>query len=142
MERRRQTGILGGIMRWEEADKSTVIAPAGARPADGRIGKPNLITMFKQGTTRLPLEKVPAFATSLDVDQAELMRLWLATYEPEALAVIDQVLGTLIMPHEKQWLSGIRLAYGNDVPDFDDEAWRLVKLLAMARGYKPPASWM
>lgn len=92
--------------------------------------KPNLVTMFKQGVTRLPIDKVPAFALSLDVDAASLLRLWLATYEPETLAVIDQALGTFLTVNELEWLRGIRQAFAEDVPPFDEGARRQIGLLA------------
>jgi len=49
----------------------------------------NMITMFKKGTTRVPLPKVADLAIELDVDPVRLVREWLAAYEPEALPVLD-----------------------------------------------------
>jgi len=37
--------------------------------------KPNIITMFKQGTTSVPLERVAKFATILGVDKTRLFRM-------------------------------------------------------------------
>lgn len=44
---------------------------------------PNVITMFKQGKTRLPVYKVPVVASSLGVDPTDLLRIVLSEYEPE-----------------------------------------------------------
>ena len=37
--------------------------------------RPNIITMFKKGQTKVPIEKIPAFAKVIGVDQAFLMRI-------------------------------------------------------------------
>lgn len=44
--------------------------------------KPNIITMFKQGVSRVPVEKVAPFAISLGADLAELLLLWLGELAP------------------------------------------------------------
>lgn len=95
--------------------------------------KPNIVTMFKQGDTRVPLDKVRVFATSLETDPAALLRLWLATYEPEALAVIDQTFDTSLTANERAWLAGIRRAFADNVPNFNDDARRQLELLARLR---------
>lgn len=58
-------------------------------------GRPNLITMFKQGQTKVPIEVVPRLAKALDEDPAVLLRLALREYLPNALRVIEEHLGKL-----------------------------------------------
>lgn len=78
--------------------------------------------MFKQGATRIPINKVPAFARSMDVDPAELLRLWLVEYEPEMLATIEGSLGLLLTPDEREWIEGLRQRFPDGLPP-----WRLVQ---------------
>jgi hypothetical protein len=51
----------------------------------------NVLTMIKAGTMRLPLSKVPGFATALELDPAELFKLALRESDPELLAVVEEV---------------------------------------------------
>jgi transcriptional regulator with XRE-family HTH domain len=60
-----------------------------------RLGydNPNVISMFKSGTTRVPLTKVPAIARWLGLDATALVREWFEAYEPDALPVIEAHFG-------------------------------------------------
>ena len=53
----------------------------------------NMISMIKNGVTKLPLSKIGVLAKALDVDPAYLLRLALQEYMPEAWAVFEEVLG-------------------------------------------------
>jgi hypothetical protein len=55
--------------------------------------KPNIITMFKQGKTRLPLPKIVPMARALDVDPIHLLRIVMMEYAPETWTVLETVLG-------------------------------------------------
>jgi hypothetical protein len=54
--------------------------------------KPNIITMFKQGKTRVPLDKVGLLARSLELDAREFFRVVLGEYMPETLKAIEPFL--------------------------------------------------
>jgi len=56
---------------------------------------PNIISMFKMGNTKVPIEAVPGLAKALDEDPAVLLRLVLFEYSPKALEVIERHLGRL-----------------------------------------------
>jgi transcriptional regulator with XRE-family HTH domain len=75
--------------------------------------KPNLITMFKQGLTKVPIEVVPRLAKALDEDPAFLLRLALRDYMPKALEVIEANLGPILTEEEK-WLIEAHRARGRD----------------------------
>tara|TARA_R110002110_G_scaffold376568_2_gene586697 strand:+ start:205477 stop:205764 length:288 start_codon:yes stop_codon:yes gene_type:complete len=49
---------------------------------------PNIITMFKNGETKVPLNKVPALAQALEIKPDKLMRLALQEYYPDAYQAI------------------------------------------------------
>lgn len=95
--------------------------------------RPNIVTMFKTGTTRVPIEKVPPLAFSTGADPADLVRLWLFDYEPELLAVIDRELDIPITQNEKAWVIGLRDAFSHGVPTYDDDAKAAVRMLALKR---------
>ena len=57
--------------------------------------KANVLTMLKQGNTRVPIHRVPALAEALGVDPAKFMRMVLAEYHPEILKAIESSLGEI-----------------------------------------------
>jgi hypothetical protein len=87
------------------------------------LGYPNanLITIFKKGTTRVPLDKVAPMARALDLDPGNFMREWLAVYMPVALAALEELVGTPLSRPERAWVDGLRKTFST-VPPFD-KAW-------------------
>lgn len=65
--------------------------------SDVGYDKPNLITMIKQGKTKLPINKVEAFAKSLGVDPMNLLRIVMSEYSPDAWKVIENILGNEVV---------------------------------------------
>lgn len=59
--------------------------------------KPNIITMFKQGTTKVPLEKVGKLAKALEVDPVHLLKMCLREYLPDTYAEIEKMFGQPIL---------------------------------------------
>lgn len=77
--------------------------------------KPNIITMFKQGLTKLPLEKVPVMAKALGVSRRYLMILALREYSPRLLGVIEETFGLQVTDNEEAIIKLIRtLTDGGD----------------------------
>jgi len=78
---------------------------------------PNMITMIKQGSTKVALDRVPALARALECDPAYLMRLSLeqAIGTTAAKAVLE-VFGEPVTVNEAAWLDVIRSASGNTDP--------------------------
>jgi hypothetical protein len=95
--------------------------------------KPNVITMFKQGTTKVPINKIPAFAKALGVDPVHFLKLALAEYMPETWEVISSVLNTqsMVSEHEMKILDIVRNnSEGYDLaPETDEEVLELMKLV-------------
>lgn len=54
---------------------------------------PNIITMFKKGTTRVPLDKVARLALVLGQNPGALLRHWFRVHEPEALLDLERYFG-------------------------------------------------
>lgn len=53
--------------------------------------KPNVITMIKQGKTKLPLAKIGSMARALGVDPIYLFKLTMQEYMPETWDAIDKL---------------------------------------------------
>jgi ribosome-binding protein aMBF1 (putative translation factor) len=62
--------------------------------------KPNMITMIKQGRTKLPLDRMEALALALEVEKFELIHLTMREYHPGAWVSIRQ---TLSETPTEQW---------------------------------------
>jgi transcriptional regulator with XRE-family HTH domain len=71
---------------------------------------PNIISMMKRGETKLPLDKVPAFAKALHVDPAHLFRLALEQQMPEVAKIMHQVIGKTVSDHEFEIVQAFRIA--------------------------------
>lgn len=50
----------------------------------------NMITMVKQGKTKVPLERVGLLAGALEIDARDLLRRCMAEYLPDTLKAIEQ----------------------------------------------------
>ena len=53
--------------------------------------KPNLISMFKRGETKIPLDKIPLLAKAVGADASHLFRLALDQYWPDLKPTIDEI---------------------------------------------------
>lgn len=70
---------------------------------------PNLISMIKNGATKIPLDRVPALARALETDPAYLMRISLEqAIGPTASVAVLEVFGTSTTVNERAWLDEIR----------------------------------
>lgn len=77
--------------------------------------KPNMITMFKQGKTKVPLDKVTKLAKVLDIDPKMLLRRWMIEYDPSMLKILEEYFGENITKNELQIINEIRrLSNGSD----------------------------
>jgi len=98
--------------------------------------KPNIITMFKQGKTKLPLNKVSPLAKSLGLDPVHLLRIVLLEYAPETWEVLSAILGSAaVSENEVNTLAIIRnAAQGQDVAFVtDDDKLELMQLVGKIR---------
>ena len=55
------------------------------------FNKPNIITMIKQGKTKLPLDKIGRFAKAIEVDPINLFKMCMAEYSPETWESIESI---------------------------------------------------
>ena len=84
---------------------------------------PNMLTMLKQGATKLAIDRVPALAKALNCDPALLLRLALEQAEGStAAAAIFDIIGEPITENERGWLVEIRDASGDSDPRLTSRA--------------------
>ncbi|MBL6427768.1 MAG: helix-turn-helix transcriptional regulator [Maritimibacter sp.] len=77
----------------------------------------NMITMIKQGRSKVALDRIPALAGALECDAAYLMRLALEqAIGGTAAATLIEVFGDPVTVNEHAWLSEIRSASGHTDP--------------------------
>lgn len=70
--------------------------------------KPNMISMFKTGEVKVPLDKIPLLARSLNVDAAFLFKLAMQQYWPEMGKTIADIFGTVLDQEELKVIEAIR----------------------------------
>ena len=79
---------------------------------------PNVITMFKQGLTKLPMNTIGPIARALEVDPVYLLRLAFNEYMPETFDAIEHALGTtLVTENERKLLQQFRQSTNNSDPE-------------------------
>lgn len=107
--------------------------------------KPNIITMVKQGKTRLPVNKIVPMAKALGIDPVYFTRLVLQEYQPELCAALDAIYaGGLVTAQELAMIEAVREASdGIDIaanPEFLAQvtavAMQAAKPIAMREGKK------
>lgn len=75
------------------------------------LPKPNVITMIKQGKTKLPAERIGPFALALEIDPVYLYSLVTREYEPETWEHIKSIISTPILTAtECQIIAALRTA--------------------------------
>lgn len=89
--------------------------------------KPNIISMFKFGQSKVPLDKIPALAKALNVDPAFLFRLAMKQYWKGAEETIAAIFGTVLTENEKMVIAILREATKDDVPAPTGEQIRRLK---------------
>jgi predicted XRE-type DNA-binding protein len=84
--------------------------------------KPNIITMFKQGSTKLPINKVAPFAKAVGADPVHLLRLVMQEYMPETWESLQGIIGqSLVTESELKAVKAIRKTLGGVDLDFGDK---------------------
>ncbi len=91
---------------------------------------PNMITMIKNGSSKLALDRVPSMARALECDPAYLMNLALeqAVGDPAAQAIIE-IFGTPVTANEMGWLEAIREASNRSDPRITSRSLAAVRAI-------------
>ena len=75
-----------------------------------KIGFPNahIISMFRTGQAKVPLDQIPALAKVFQVDVTYLMRLGLDQYWPEPIDAITKMFSRIVTENEFELIQEIR----------------------------------
>lgn len=84
--------------------------------------KPNVISMFKKGEMKVPLDKIPALAKAIGADPAFLFRMAIEQYWPDLKKTIAEVFGDVVTRDEARILKLARTAAPRGEPvELSDE---------------------
>lgn len=89
------------------------------------FARPNILSMIKNGETKVPLDRVPAFAKALEVDPVQFLQLVLQQHysQGDFLQMINDMADRRrITKNEMNWIKAIRSATGNSDPVLTDDA--------------------
>ena len=84
---------------------------------------PNMLSMLKNGDTKLAIDRTASLAAALEVDPKYLLRLALAQDGNETMfRIYDEVIGSVVSQNEVGWLEVLREASGNSNPAMTSRA--------------------
>lgn len=93
---------------------------------------PNLICMFKQGKTKIPVTKVKDIAKALGVDPVYLLKLVMKEYTPETWEVIEDILDRPVITETEQRIIDVVRQYDAGLPiepKTDEEKYEFKELV-------------
>lgn len=74
--------------------------------------KPNMITMIKQGKTRLPIDKIGPMAKALETDPVQLLKMCMEEYHPATWKAIAPFMESAMTEDERQLVTSLRASVG------------------------------
>ena len=101
----------------------------------------NMITMVKQGKTKVPLERVGLLAGALDIDARDLLRRCLDEYMPDTLKAIEQMHPGLLLTHYEHELVLAHRAVAGD-ENFHVAIFRSPFTLVEPMGRNGDSAWI
>lgn len=92
----------------------------------------NVYAMIKQGTLKMPIDKVEALAKAIDYPASDLLRLVLRDNMPDVLKTIEKIWTTLeLTGNERKLIESYRyLAKGRDVVPLVMDGQSIIALVA------------
>jgi len=74
--------------------------------------RPNIITMIKQGKTKVPLDKIGLIANALEIDALQLFKMCMEEYQPSTWDVIAPFMEPTLTRDETRLLMALRESTG------------------------------
>jgi hypothetical protein len=107
----------------DDIDRSPLIQ----REIAAKLGyeKQNVISMFKTGQTKVPVNKIGPLARILEVDAVWLLRRALSEYQPDLWQALEETLGPRVTTNELEILSALRVATDDTDPKLDGAAAKI-----------------
>lgn len=98
--------------------------------------KPNVITMIKQGKTKVPLNKIGKMAKALEVDPVHFFRMCINEYVPDLEDTIKSITGgPIVSKNEMEFIKVIRSSkVQNPKLSSDSEKKRLKEFVDSLKG--------
>ncbi len=98
--------------------------------------KANIITMIKQGKTKLPLDKVGKLAKAIEVDPIHLFKMTMKEYNKETWEEIERILDRpIVTDNEMEFINVIRESNViNPKLRTEEERIRLLDFVATLKG--------
>ena len=84
--------------------------------------QPNVITMLKQGRTKVPVTKIEALAKSLGIDSTNLLRMAMKEYQPDTWSAIESIVGFAVSENEKEVIEIFRTSSNDSDPKLNASA--------------------
>lgn len=84
---------------------------------------PNIIAMIKNGSTKVPLNRIGLLAKAIDADPAHLLRLAMSEYMPDTWCSIEAIMGEFMSAHEKFLVQQFRAETRHFDPVVHDVCW-------------------
>lgn len=98
--------------------------------AESGFRQPNMLAMVKNGSAKLPLDRVPALAAALECDPAMLFRMAFEQLAADTTSgAIEAIFGAIITENEGAWLKAIREASNHSGPSLTARALRAIREL-------------
>lgn len=88
------------------------------------LNNANVISMMKQGITRVPLSRIPAFAKIMEMNAQLFLMTAIEEYHPGTHEVLADVLGLPLSEMEMQVLGFMRTAAGRGIVDAIESLWK------------------
>ncbi|MHC2021351.1 hypothetical protein [Methylobacterium sp. CM6247] len=102
----------------ERIDKLSATKTQREIAADIGYSKPNILSMYKRGEAKVPLERLPEFSRALGVDVGLMLRLWLEQTWPNDKSEISRIVSDrIVTANERALLKLIRTYLGEDDPE-------------------------
>ena len=91
--------------------------------AEAGLRSINFLTMLKNGTSKVPLDRVPALAKALETDPRHLFKLALEQELGGTSAqTVEDIFGTIVTRNEVAWLEALRAASDHTDPTLTSRA--------------------
>ena len=82
------------------------------------FNNPNILSMLKNGASKLPLDRVAALAKALECDPPFLFKLALEQLGGDTTArAIEEIFGVVVTRNEAAWIEELRDASGHSDPN-------------------------
>lgn len=91
---------------------------------------PNMLAMIKNGSTKLPLDRVIGLSKALECDAAMLFRMAVEQLAGDTSAMaIDTIFGAIITENEADWLRTLREASNDTDPSMTGKSQKAFRAI-------------